>query len=99
MNPTRSALAAAVVLAGISACGVAGAETLPAKHAQAAAAKTSSEPSTVSQVETWTQKQWNTAKKEWAKDKAKWAGCQKKSDTQKLSGRKSWSFLYQCMTG
>ncbi|MGP0095228.1 MAG: hypothetical protein ACLPKB_35545 [Xanthobacteraceae bacterium] len=35
---------------------------------------------------------------EWAKDKEKWTGCRNQADEQKLAGRKSWSFLYQCMT-
>ncbi|HKA75246.1 MAG TPA: hypothetical protein VKE26_25820 [Xanthobacteraceae bacterium] len=61
-------------------------------------ARTSSEPSAVSQVETWTRKQWAAAKRGWAKDKAKWANCQKQSHKQKLEGRKSWSFLYKCMS-
>ena len=55
-------------------------------------------PSTVEQVETWSRKQYDAAKKEWAKDKAKWADCRKQSSDQKLKGRKSWSFLYTCMT-
>lgn len=55
-------------------------------------------PTTAEQVETWSRKQWDTAKKEWAKDKAKWADCRKQSSDQKLKGRKSWSFLYTCMS-
>ena len=42
--------------------------------------------------------QWEAAKREWAKDKAKWADCRAQSSKQKLEGRKSWSFLYTCMT-
>ena len=71
----------------------------PAKPATTPApAPTSSKPSVITRVETWTRKQWDAAQKEWAKDKAKWADCRKQSKAQKLSGRKSWSFLYQCMT-
>lgn len=69
------------------------------KPAAAASAPDSSKPSTATQVETWTRKQWEAAKKEWAKDKTKWADCRKQSSKQKLAGRKSWSFLYKCMTG
>jgi hypothetical protein len=58
----------------------------------------SSKSSSATQVEKWTTKQWEAAKKEWAKDKAKWADCQKQSKAEKLEGRKSWSFLYKCMT-
>jgi hypothetical protein len=68
------------------------------KPSPAAAAPESSKPSTAAQVETWTKKQWEAATKEWAKDKAKWADCRKQSNAQKLKGRKSWSFLYKCMT-
>jgi hypothetical protein len=64
----------------------------------APSAPTSPEPSAATQVETWTKEQWNAAQKEWAKDKTKWASCRKQSKAQKLSGRKSWAFLYRCMT-
>jgi hypothetical protein len=49
-------------------------------------------------VSKWTTKQWNAAKAKWAKEKDKWADCEKQSKEQKLSGRKSWSFLAMCMT-
>jgi hypothetical protein len=68
------------------------------RPAPAASAPDSSNRSTVTQVETWTRKQWEAAKRGWAKDKTKWAECRKLSSEQKLGGRKSWSFLYQCMT-
>jgi hypothetical protein len=67
-------------------------------QAPAPSGPASSKESVAKRVETWTTKQWNAAKKEWARDRAKWADCQNKSKAQKLSGRKSWSFLYQCMT-
>jgi hypothetical protein len=102
MNNTRSALAAIVVIAGISCCGVAFAQTpappIATAPAPIASSSKTSEPSATKRVETWTKKQWDAAKKEWAKDNAKWTDCQKQSDSQKLSGRKSWSFIYQCMT-
>jgi hypothetical protein len=69
------------------------------KSAPATAAKDASKPLLSTQVETWTKDQWEAAKKEWAKEKAKWADCRKQSDKQKLEGRKSWPFLYKCMTG
>jgi len=103
MNRTRAFVAADVVLAGIVACGVAFAQapvSPPATTAApAASAPASPDPSAAARVETWTRKQWAAAKKEWATDKKKWADCQKQSSKQKLEGRKSWSFLYQCMTG
>jgi hypothetical protein len=46
----------------------------------------------------WTRKQWAAAKAKWAKEKVKWADCQLQGSKKKLSGRKSWSFLYDCMT-
>jgi hypothetical protein len=101
MNRTRAFVAVSVVLVGAVACGVSFAQspmTSPAKTpAPAAAAPISSNPSVATQVETWTKKQWDAAKQEWAKEKIKWADCEKQSDKQKLEGRKSWSFLYKCM--
>ncbi len=70
-----------------------------AKTAEPApAAPASSEPSDANKVEKWTKKEWHNAVKEWAKDETKWAGCREQSKARKLSGRKSWSFLYRCMT-
>jgi hypothetical protein len=70
--------------------------------AQAPAPSTPSSPSATStaadDVSKWTSKQWNAAKAKWAKEKDKWADCEKQSKEQKLSGRKSWSFLAMCMT-
>jgi hypothetical protein len=54
--------------------------------------------SKIDDISKWTTKQWNHAKAEWAKEKQKWADCQKQSKDQKLTGRKSWSFLASCMT-
>jgi hypothetical protein len=54
--------------------------------------------SATAKVENWTTEQWDAAKAEWAKDKTKWAGCQQQSTDRKLADRKSWSFLYTCMT-
>jgi hypothetical protein len=56
------------------------------------------QPTTTSNVEHWTTKEWNHAKRTWQKDTAKWADCEQQSMEQRLSGRKSWSFLYHCMT-
>jgi hypothetical protein len=91
----------AVAFAALMSSGAAISQTSTpaAKPAPAATAPTSPKPSTAAQVETWSKKQWAAAKKEWAKDKTKWADCRKQSKTQKLQGRKSWSFLYKCMTG
>ena len=58
---------------------------------------TAAQPSAVTKVEHWTTKQWNAAKADWMKDKSKWADCRQLSTDQKMTGRKSWSFLYTCM--
>jgi hypothetical protein len=73
------------------------AKTAPAPK-PAAIAPASSQPSTASKVENWTTKQWNAAKAKWSKDKTKWNACNKEAKEQKLSGRKSWSYLYDCMS-
>ena len=74
-------------------------EQAPAGNTIAAPSEpASSEPSDVSNVEKWTQKEWDNAVKEWAQDKAKWAVCREQSKAKELSGRKCWSFLYRCMT-
>jgi hypothetical protein len=52
----------------------------------------------VQEVSKWTKQQWYAAKAIWVKEKTKWAGCQKQAVEKKLSGRKSWPFLYACMT-
>ncbi len=83
--------------------------TPPAAPAATKPATTTAKPATATaptstpekvehKVEHWTWRQWRKAKKEWIKDKAKWADCQHQAKAQKLSGRKSWSFLYSCMT-
>ncbi len=88
MSIVRSALVAAAVL-GVVTSGVALAQTT---------APPSSISSKVDDVSKWTSKQWNRAKAKWAEEKEKWADCQKQSEDQKLTGRKSWSFLASCMT-
>jgi len=64
----------------------------PAPEAPAAA------PSKLTKVENWSIKQWNSARREWAKDRVRWADWRQQSAKEKLTGRKSWSFLYTCMT-
>jgi hypothetical protein len=97
MRNAHIMLMAGIVSAGLA--GVADAETAAARKAHAAPAAASSGSAASARVETWTKKQWDSAQKEWAKDKAKWSGCQKQSGEHHLDGRKSWSFLYTCMTG
>ena len=89
----RSACAAIVVLAFVAA-GAALAQT-PAPSS----APTSTTSSKIDDVSKWTGKQWKAAKAKWAKEKQKWADCEKQSKELKLSGKNSWSFLAMCMTG
>jgi hypothetical protein len=91
MSFVRSALISAAIL-GVVTSGVALAQTQATKPE-------SSSSSPIDEVSKWTTKQWNHAKAKWAKEKEKWADCQKQSKEQKLTGRKSWSFLAACMTG
>jgi hypothetical protein len=90
MSSVRSALVAAAVL-GIVTSGIALAQTTTTPPPPSSSSK-------VDDVSKWTVKQWNRAKAEWSKEKEKWADCQKQSKDQKLTGRKSWSFLASCMT-
>jgi len=60
-------------------------------------AQVQAEPSTTEKVKNWTRSEWNKTRAEFAKDKEKWATCRKEGKDKKLKGRKSWSFLYDCM--
>jgi len=91
MSLFRSAFIAVAIL-GIVTSGVALAQTAAPSTSQ------SSTSSKIDDVSKWTLKQWNEAKAKWAKEKEKWADCRKQSKDQKLTGRKSWSFLASCMT-
>jgi len=42
--------------------------------------------------------QWNVAKAKWTEKKTQWNDCQTQATAKNLSGRKSWQFLYDCMT-
>ncbi len=53
---------------------------------------------TMDDVSKWTRKQWSAAKAKWAQEKNKWNGCQDQAKAQNLAGRRSWQFLYDCMT-
>lgn len=84
-------LIAASCLCAVPALAQAPAPTAPAASAPAAVP-------TAEDVSKWTRKQWNAAKAKWASEKDKWDGCEKQAKTQKLAGRKSWQFLYDCMS-
>ena len=97
MSVIRSASAAIAILAVVTS-GAALAQTA-SPSTTPLATPSSPTSSTVDDVSKWTSKEWNKAKAKWAKEKEKWADCQKQSKDQKLSGRKSWSFLASCMSG
>jgi hypothetical protein len=99
MHAVRSALAAAAIFA-VAASGAALAqETTPPSATPAPSSEPASKtPSKADEVSEWSGKQWNRAKAQFAKEKDKWTDCQKQAKDQKLAGRKSWSFLYTCMT-
>jgi hypothetical protein len=94
----KRALGAIVLSCAIAASGAYAQAPAPTPR-PAPAAK--SEPSKVSQtsdeVKAWSRRKWNAAKVEYAKDTAKWTVCRKRAKDKKLSGRASWSFLYDCM--
>jgi hypothetical protein len=94
MNHLRACLSASVFV-GVMACVGAALAQTPASEPTATA---SSPASAATRAEAWTKKEWTAMKNEWAKDREKWAACRNQADSQKLAGRKSWSFLYQCMT-
>ena len=65
--------------------------------------KTTAKPAAVlatklEDISNWTKKEWYAAKAKWVKEKVKWADCQKRVVEKQLYGRKSWPFLYGCMT-
>jgi hypothetical protein len=96
MNVLRTSLVA-VALSGIIVSGIALAQT-SATSPTASPTGSTSEPSVATKVESWSRKKWEAMRREWARDKQKWADCQKQAADEKLTGRKSWSFLYHCMT-
>ena len=85
-------------LAASLTCGVALAQSTAPTPNPTLKTQASSEPSTAAKVESWTKKQWNAAKQKWSQDKAKWNACNQDTKDQKLLGRNSWSYLYDCMT-
>jgi hypothetical protein len=113
MSQFKTALIAAAIV-GLVGSGMAYAQTTPAPAAPAAKSDTMKKSDTgktskpdsamtkakgaMSTAKKWTLKEWNKAKGKYAKEKVKWAACRKEAKDQKLKGRKSWSFLADCMT-
>jgi hypothetical protein len=84
-------LLTATVIAGVVGSGVAFSQE-PKKDPSAPP------PTTSEKVKAISKKEWDKMKGQWAKQKEKWADCNKQSQDQKLTGRKSWSFIASCMT-
>jgi hypothetical protein len=80
-------LLAIAVIAGLVGTGVAFSQNSPTPTA-----------TPTEKIKTISKREWNRMKGQWAKQTEKWASCNKQSDDQKLTGRKSWSFIASCMT-
>jgi len=98
MPGTSFWLKAAILTVALSSAATAQTPSPAATKPAPAAATEASKTSLPARVETWTRAHWEAAKKEWAKDTAKWANCQKQWNRHKHEGRKSWPSVYQCMT-
>jgi hypothetical protein len=92
------------ILAAVLATSVVGAVAMTMGSSAALAQSSSSSNSTTAtisakadEVKDWSLRKWNQAKREWRKDKAKWDACNQQANDQKLTGKASWSFLYNCM--
>jgi hypothetical protein len=100
MSHIRVSLSA-IVVAGLIGAGAAFAQA-PASpsvpNAEPTISAPAPEPSTATEVEKWTTEQWDAAKAKWSEERNKWAECQQLATDQKLTGTKSWAFLYRCMT-
>jgi hypothetical protein len=70
----------------------------PPKDTSRAASMSAQASETMTGVSKWTRRQWHDAKAKRQKEKDAWNGCQNEAKTQNLSGRRSWQFLYDCMT-
>jgi hypothetical protein len=91
----------AVILAGLIGAGAAFAQATvapPVPNVEPAITAPPPEPGTAAEVEKWTTEQWEAAKAKWSEERSKWANCQQLATDQKLTGTKSWAFLYRCMT-
>lgn len=91
-------------LALIAAFGIGAATSLaqtqsaPPKNTSGDASMSAQASQTMTDVSKWTRKQWHIAKVKWQEKRDSWNSCRTEAKTQNLSGRKSWQFLYDCMT-
>jgi hypothetical protein len=70
----------------------------PAPSVEPTVAAPAPKPGMQVDVEKWTTEQWEAAKAKWSQEQRKWADCEQSATDQKLTGTKSWAFLYRCMT-
>jgi hypothetical protein len=86
---------AGVLTVGPAATTMAQTQSTPPRDTTSASAQASQ---TMNDVSKWTRKQWHAVKVKWQEERASWNSCQSEARAQSLSGRKSWQFLYDCMT-
>ena len=101
MRCSRAILISLIVVslaAGIAQAQTQHAQTQAPSSAVANQSLSAQASQTVTDVSKWTHRQWNAAKAKWVEEKDAWNGCQTQAKAQNLSGRKSWQFLYDCMT-
>jgi hypothetical protein len=87
-----------LVAVSLLASGAAQAQTQAPSSPAPMASLSAQASKTMTDVSKWSRKQWNVAKAKWVEEKDSWNGCQTRAQAQNLSGRKSWQFLYDCMT-
>jgi beta-galactosidase GanA len=95
MNQMRNSLLSIALLMLVATAPAFAQYQTPAQSSEKPAAALSTK---MVDISNWTKKEWYAAKAKWIKEKAKWADCQMQAVERKLSGRKSWPFLYGCMT-
>ena len=69
----------------------------PAQNSTSTPPAQTAAPSMVTEIEHWTEAQWESAKAMWMRENAKWTECERQVTDQQLTGRQSWVFIYKCM--
>jgi hypothetical protein len=102
MSVTRTALIATLVVAALAISLAGGPGTVAAQTPLGAdmrsAEMSASASKAADDVSRWTRRQWNAAKAKWSQERTKWDACNRKATAQKLTGRRSWSFIANCMS-
>jgi hypothetical protein len=81
-----------------AATSIAQTQSTPPRDTSKDASMSAQASQTVTDVSKWTRKQWHAVKVKWQEEKDSWNSCQTEAKAQNLSGRRSWQFLYDCMT-